>query len=327
MQPNRTRRCALFVIGLLLSLANACAFAQTEPKIYHLGVLSPSSGTVERLRRLMLPELAKLGFTEGDNLVLNVEAGPREELPRLARALAATRPDAVVAASAAAIRAMQEEGRTVPIIGFIGEDPMSAGFAASLAHPGGSVTGIVMLTPELDAKRLGVLHEAVPNSRRIAALAVQATRDEPNVAAVREAAGRAGVELLPFYAASRDEYPSVFAAMRSAGAEAVEIISAPELYTDAAMLSKLASEARLPTICQWAEMAQSGCLLGYGPDLAEEERRMANYVARIFRGASPGDLPIEGPTHFHFAVNLKTAKALGLTLPPAILARVDDVIE
>jgi len=327
MKLGRTSRCTLFIFGLLLSLTSLGAFAQTAPKVYHLGVLSPSSGTVERLRRLMLPELARLGFAEGDNLVLNVEAGPREELPRLARALAATRPDAVVAASAAAIRAMREEGRSVPIVGFIAEDPISAGFAASLGHPGGTITGIVMLSPELDAKRLLLLHEAVPNSRRIAALAVHAARDTPNVVAVKEAADRAGIELLPFYAASRDEYTSVFAAMRSAGAEALEIISAPELYTDAAMLAELAAETRLPTICEWADMAQSGCLLGYGPDLAELEHRVASYVARIFRGAAPGDLPIERPTHFQFAVNLKTAKALGLTLPPAILARADDVIE
>ena len=226
------------------------------------------------------------------------------------------------------VRKLPPDASNVPIIGgFIGEEPIVAGFASSRAHPGGTITGIAMLAPELDAKRLLLLHEAVPNSRRIAALAVRVSRDAPNIAAVKEAADRAGVELLPFYAASRDDYPSVFAAMRSAGAEAVEIISAPELYTDAAMLAKLAAETRLPTMCEWAEMAQSGCLLGYGPDFAELERRVANYVARIFRGAAPGELPIERPTHFQFAVNLKTAKALGLTVPPAILARADDVIE
>jgi len=327
MKLVRTSQCTLVVFGLLLS-ASLGAFAQTAPKVYHLGVLSPSSGSVERLRRLVLPELARLGFAEGDNLVLNVETGPREELPSLARALAEIRPDAVIAVSGPAIRAVQHAAPTVPIIGgFIGEDPIVAGFASSLAHPGGTITGIAMLAPELDAKRLLLLHEAVPNSRRIAALAVRVSRDAPNIAAVKEAADRAGVELLPFYAASRDDYPSVFAAMRSAGAEAVEIISAPELYTDAAMLAKLAAETRLPTMCEWAEMAQSGCLLGYGPDFAELERRVANYVARIFRGAAPGDLPIERPTHFQFAVNLKTAKAVGLTVPPTILARADDVIE
>ena len=172
MKQGRTSRCSLFVFGLLLSFASLGAIAQTVPKVYHLGVLSPSSGSVERLRRLVLPELARLGFSEGDNLVLSVEAGPREELPRLARALAATRPDAVIAVSGVAIRAVRHAAPNVPIIGgLIGEDPISAGFASSLAHPGGTITGVAMLAPELDAKRLLLLHEAVPNSRRIAALA------------------------------------------------------------------------------------------------------------------------------------------------------------
>ena len=185
MKLVRTSQCTLVVFGLLLS-ASLGAFAQTAPKVYHLGVLSPSSGSVERLRRLVLPELARLGFAEGDNLVLNVETGPREELPSLARALAEIRPDAVIAVSGPAIRAVQHAAPTVPIIGgFIGEDPIVAGFASSLAHPGGTITGIAMLAPELDAKRLLLLHEAVPNSRRIAALAVQVSRDAPNIAAVK----------------------------------------------------------------------------------------------------------------------------------------------
>src|SRR5438270_2587359 len=143
MKVGRTSRCTLFIFGLLLSLTSLGAFAQTAHKVYRLGVLSPSSGTVERLRRLMLPELARLGFAEGDNLVLNAEVGPREELPRLARALAATRPDAVVAASAAAIRALRHGAPTVPTIGgCIGEAPIVAGFASSLSHPGGPMTGV-----------------------------------------------------------------------------------------------------------------------------------------------------------------------------------------
>ena len=107
----------------------------------------------------------------------------------------------------------------------------------------------------------------------------------------------------------------------------LQILSAPELYTNASKLAALAVDAGLPTICEWAEMARSGCLLGYGPDRTELQRRVANYVARIFRGASAAELPIEGPTHFQFTVNLKTAKTLGLTIPPAILARADEVIE
>ena len=123
-----------------------------------------------------------------------------------------------------------------------------------------------MLAPELDAKRLELLHETVPNSRNVAALAVNAARDAPNLAAAKQAAERAGVELIVFYGAQPEDYPAAFAAMRQAGTGALEIISAPELYTDTATLAALAMETQLPTICEWAEMARLGCLLGYGPD-------------------------------------------------------------
>jgi ABC-type uncharacterized transport system substrate-binding protein len=314
------------ILALVLVLVAQTALA--ADRICRLGVLSPGAGVVERMQRTTFPELARLGFAEGKNLVIDARTGPREQLPELARQLAETRPDAVIAVSGSAIRAMRQAAPMVPIVGgFIGEDPIAAGFATSLAHPGGAVTGIVMLAPELDAKRLYLLREAVPNGRRIAALAVNAARDAPNLAAVNEAAERAGVELIPFYGAQPEEYPTAFAAMRDARINGLEIISAPEFYTDAPRLAALAVETGLPTICEWAEMARLGCLLGYGQDYNELQRRVADYVARIFGGAAPGELPIEGPTHYHFTVNLNTAKSLGLTLPPAILARADEVIE
>jgi putative ABC transport system substrate-binding protein len=242
------RRLAVLLLGTLaiLSATDATALAQAADKVYRLGLLSPSAGTFERMRAGVLPELARLGFTEGKNLVV---------------------------------------------------------------------------------KRLYLLHEAIPGVRRLGALAVNAARDSPNTTAVKEAAERASIELLLFYGAQEEDYPSAFAEMRRAGADALQILSAPELYTHASKLAALAVDAGLPTICEWAEMARSGCLLGYGPDRAELQRRVANYVVRILRGASPGELPIEGPTHFQFTVNLKIAKVLGLTIPAAILARADEVIE
>jgi putative ABC transport system substrate-binding protein len=152
-------------------------------------------------------------------------------------------------------------------------------------------------------------------------------RDAPNIAAMNDVAERSGIKLLPFYAAKPDEYPSAFAAMHDAGADAAEIISAPELFTDAALVAKIATETKLPTICEWASMASQGCLVGYGPDFAELHRRVADYVARLLRGEKAAELPIEGPTHFEFAVNLKTAKALDLTIPPSILVRANEVID
>jgi putative ABC transport system substrate-binding protein len=184
-----------------------------------------------------------------------------------------------------------------------------------------------MLAPELDSKRLHILHETLPDSRRIAALAINEQRDAPNITAVKEAADHAGVELIALYAAKSDDYAPAFAAMRNARADGLQIISAPEFVAAASGLAALAIESRMPTICEWAEMAQSGCLLGYGPDFIELEHRVANFVALIFRGTAPGELPIEGPTHFKFAVNLKTAKAIGLTIPPSVSALADEVIE
>jgi putative tryptophan/tyrosine transport system substrate-binding protein len=310
---------------VLIAIAQAAVAAD---KVYRLGILSPGAGVVERMQRTTFPELARLGFAEGKNLIIETRSGSREQLPELARGLAETRPDAAIAVSGSAIRAMKQAAPMMAIVGgFIGEDPIAAGFAASLAHPGGTVTGIVMLAPELDAKRLYLLHETLPSGRRIGALAVNSARDAPNLAAAKDAAERAGVELIPFYGAQADDYPSAFAAMRDAKIDGLEIISAPELYTDASRLAVLAVEAGLPTICEWAEMARLGCLLGYGPDYSELQRRVANYVARIFGGTAPGELPMEGPTHYQFTVNLKTAKALGITLPQSILARADEVIE
>ena len=312
----------------ILFLAATAAFAQTPNKVYRLGVLSPSAGSFDRMRSTTIPELARLGFIEGRNLVVETRFGNTEQLPALARELAASQPEVVLAVTAAAIRALRQEAGSTPIVAsFIGEDPVAAGFAKSLAHPGSNVTGIVMLAPELDAKRLDLLHEVVPGARRIAALAVSAERDAPNLAAMREVAGRDGLEMLPFYAATPGEYQSAFAAMQSAGVDALQIVSAPEFFSDARTLAELAITAKLPTICEWRSMAADGCLVGYGPDFAELLRRTADYVARIFRGAAADELPIEGPTRFEFAVNLKTAKALGLTIPQATIVRADEVIE
>jgi putative ABC transport system substrate-binding protein len=144
---------------------------------------------------------------------------------------------------------------------------------------------------------------------------------------MREVAASTGAELLVLEADGPDDYPAAFAAMRSAGAQALATTATPQFYRDAALLARLALEAGLPTVCEFAETAHSGCLLGYGPDRPELRRRMAHYVAKIFHGAAAGDLPIEQPTHYQLAVNLKTAATLGLTIPLSILARADEVIE
>jgi putative ABC transport system substrate-binding protein len=150
---------------------------------------------------------------------------------------------------------------------------------------------------------------------------------EPGAAPIRAAAAHLGIQLVELYVDGPEEYHAAFAAMGSAGAEALVIVPVPEFLGHAERLAALAAEAALPTVCGSRRPAEQGCLIGYGPDLVELRRQAADDLARIFRGASPAELPIQGPTHFDFVVNLKTAKALGLSIPPSILARADEVIE
>jgi putative tryptophan/tyrosine transport system substrate-binding protein len=315
------------IVVVLAVVIPGSAGSQTAGKVYRLGALMQSAGSVERIRAYMLPVLAREGFVEGHNLVLEVRIGIGAELPALAEELLATKPDAVLASGPIAIRAVRAASTTIPTVGaFIGGDPIAEGFAVSLARPGGDITGVLMLGPELDAKRLDLLHQTVPAAQRAAVL-VSPKQNQENLAAVRGVAEALGLDLVAVFAEAPAEYPAAFAAMRSASAQGLAILSAPDFFTNASTLATLALEAKLPTVCEWRKMAEQWCLLGYGPDYAELMARNADYVARIFRGASPGELPIEQPTHFGFAVNLKTAKALGLAIPPAILARADDVIE
>jgi putative tryptophan/tyrosine transport system substrate-binding protein len=321
------RRFSLMVL-LVLLCGPSVALAQSQKTSWRLGILTPAIAPLEAIRALTLPELANDGFIEGQNLTVETRLGSMEDLPRLARELAITAPDVVMAVGSGAIRAMLTASDTTPIVGaFIGEDPIAAGYAQSLAHPDGSVTGILMLAPELDAKRLDLLHQAFPSVSHVAALAANATRDAPNITAMEEQAKQAGFSLTPFYAAVPDAFPDTFRAMRAAGIEALAISSAPELASNAERLAALAIEAHLPTMCEWPWMAQRGCFIAYGPVFAALHRRNADYVARIFRGARPRDLPIEQPTHFGFAINTKTAKALGIEIPTSLLARADQVIE
>ena len=323
-----TRRIfVMFGMFAALTCSSPFASALADDKIHHIGILSPSAGVAGMMRSIVVPELAKFGFIEGKNLAIEARIGEIEQLPMLARELVSTNPEVVIAVAAISARAVKAAASSVPIVvSFIGEDPIAAGFAKSLAHPGGTITGIVMLAPELDAKRLHLLLELAPGAKRIAALAVDPKRDAPNLAAMSEIAGRSGITLMPFYA-KHDEYRATFEAMHNAGVDAVQLVSAPELFADVSLLATLAVEAKLPTMCEWRAMAVEGCLVGYGPNFAELQRRVAYFVARILQGAAPGELPIEGPTRYEFSVNLKTAKALNFTIPPSIFARADDVIE
>jgi putative tryptophan/tyrosine transport system substrate-binding protein len=245
-------------------------------------------------------------------------------MPSLARELLAARPDAVIAVGGAAIAAAGAATRTVPIVTF-GAKPIELGLAANYARPGGNVTGVVILASELEVKRLSILLEAAPDRRRIAVLTSPATAI--GEAAMRIAARSLGVELLTFSATGPADYPTAFAAMKVAGAQALVISATSEFYRHGKQLAALALEARLPTVCEWADMAQAGCLIGYGPNRNALRKRMADQIAQIFRGVSPGDIAIETPTVLELTVNKTIAKSLDLSIPLAVLAQADEVIE
>jgi putative ABC transport system substrate-binding protein len=237
------------------------------------------------------------------------------------------KPDAIFAIGPDAVSAARGATATIPIVVF-SADPVAAGYAESRAHPGGHVTGVSISAGELNAKRLDLLHEAVPGARRVAALMLTSV-PEPTSGeqAMRDVAHAIGIDFLRYDADGPEGYPAAFVAMRAAGVQALVIQANPIFYRDAAQLAALALGAGLPTVCEWAEMAHSGCLLGYGPSRTELRRRNGVQIAKIFQGAAPADMPIETATRFEFAINSNTAKALGIAVPQAILARADEVIE
>lgn len=314
--------------GVLFLLGSNCGVAAQEPgRVYRIGVLSPSLGSIESVRRNTLPELAKLGFVEGHNLVVEERSsdGVSERLAPAARELAALNLDAVVAVSNPAIVAMKQAAPRLPIVmSFAGDDPVLSGFAATMARPGGMITGTSMLGIEGDAKRLQLLRDAVPGARRLGYLS-PSRPDRQN--RVRGEITALGIDLVIVNAESLETYPAAIAELRARGVDAVAIAAYPVFARDAATLAALMAEAGLPTICEWREMARDGCLLAYGPNNRELRRRAASFLARILRGQAPGDIPIEEPNVFELSVNLVTARRLGIELPGQILARAEDVVD
>ena len=293
-------------------------YAEAAERVWRLGILTLADGSV--VRSIMLPYLATRGFVEGRNLVVDVREGTEEQMPALAQALVGDKADVIIATSDWALHAARAATSTIPIVAApIGTDPVRAGVAESWAHPGGNITGVCLIAPELEVKRLSLLHEALPSVHRIAVLSNHRKVVEANILPLRKAAAEAGLELVEIWVESPNEYAASFDAMRGNGVEALMIVPTPELSRDSKTLAALSAKAGLPTTGGFRESAQQGLLIGYGPSLSELRQQAASYVERIFNGAQAGELPFQGPTHFDFAINMKTAKALGITIPPSLL--------
>jgi putative tryptophan/tyrosine transport system substrate-binding protein len=320
-------RRAVLICAVLAVLSPT--YAEAAERIWRVGVLAHSQLADDgAVRSVLLPYLATRGFVEGRNLVVSVRVGSEEQMPQLAQALVGDKPDAIIALSDWALHAARAATSTIPIIvSPMGADPVSAGVAESWAHPGGNVTGVSLIAPELESKRLSLLHEALPAVHRIALLSNHRKTVEAGLLPLRKAAAVVGLELVEIWVESPSEYAAAFDAMRGAGAEALLIVPTPETGRDTGQLAALALKSGLPTIGGVRESAKGGFLIGYGPSLRELNQQAASYVERIFKGEQAGELPFQGPTHLDFAINMRTAKTLGLTIPPSLLVGADEVID
>jgi putative ABC transport system substrate-binding protein len=301
---------------------------QTKPIIGTLYISpAPWPEYVEGFRR----GLAEAGLSDGRDVTVEYHTadGHYDRLPALAADLVRRRPAAILAISSAAALAAKAATRDIPIIFFTGADPVELGLVASLNRPGGNLTGVAFLGSEIAEKRIQLLHQAVPAAETIALLVAPA--DEPyspvETRHVQSAARTLGLRLLVFNVTTDAEIAAAFAMLVEHQAGAVLIGGFGIFSTKHDQILSHTARLALPTMFAYSSDARAGALLSYSPDLIETFRQMGAYTGRILKGEKPGDLPVMQPTKFEFAINLKTARALGLTIPPSILAIADEVIE
>jgi putative tryptophan/tyrosine transport system substrate-binding protein len=320
-----------FVLFLLATyfLATAAIAAQPSAKVHRLGVLGFDAVASKAFIEAFRHGLTELGHVEGQNIIIEYRwaEGKPERLPTLAAELVALKVDVIFAAAAPAIRAAKNATKTTPIVFEMLADPVSAGFVNSLAKPGGNLTGVAGLAPELGGKRLELLKEIVP---RLNSVAVLANPDNPNFQSVLKEAQRAATILKLRLQILEVRKPTgmgdAFATMVKGGAAALTVFPDPMLLREQNRIVDFAAKNRLPTVYGISGVVENGGLMAYAPSQTEMWHRAATYVDKILKGAKPADLPVEQPTKFDFVINLKTAKQIGLTIPPNVLARADKVI-
>lgn len=323
------RRAWLALAAAAVAAGPRHVFAQTAERTWRVAMLRPSvRPPPDRFATGIQRALAELGYVEGRNLVVDTRyaEGRIHDLPRLARDQVATRPDAVIAVGLAAARAVQQATTTIPIVFWGNVDPIATGLVTNLARPGGNLTG-VLIAPEgtLAVKRLEILKEAVPRASRIALLAPDDPGFAVQLSETREAAKSLGVDLAVATVRGGD-FERAFGEIAAVRANALLVGATTHFVMARQQVIALAAKHRLPAMYEWPEQVEDGGLMAYGDSLTAANRRVAEYVDRILRGANPGELPILQPTKFRLTINAKTAKALGLTIPRTLLLRADEVI-
>ena len=305
------------------------AQAQQPARILRIGILSPLSASSFSIRlEAFRQRLRELGYVEGKNIVIEYRyaEGKRERLPDLAAELVGLKVDIIVTASGGAILAAKKASPTMPIVFAAAADPVADGYVSSLARPGGNITGISLMAPDLDSKRLEILKEAVPKVARVAFLSGGGPRANLTVTEMEPAAKGLGLKLLPLEVRGLDGFESAFARAKREGAQALITSVGPLFITLRRQVLDFAAKNQLPAIYPASEFVEAGGLMSYGPNYTDSWLRVADFVDKILKGAKPSDLPVKQPTKFELLVNLKAAKQIGLIIPPNVLARADKVI-
>src|SRR5262245_21923005 len=328
MLARRAALCAL--IGSLLA-ASLTAQAQPVKKVYRIGFLSvQSSSTIRPPLNAFKQKLRDLGYVEDRNLVIEYRSteGRHERLSELARELVRLNVDLLVTLEGTPpTLALKAATRTIPIVFFAG-DAVESGLVSSIARPGGNLTGVSGLTAGLDAKRLEILKEAVPAATRVAVLwNPENLTGVPQRNRITLAAEALKVQLRMLEVRGPDEIDNAIAVALKERSEALLVLADPLLSGQRKRIVDLTARARLPLAAHFRSFPEAGALLSYGPNIVENARQLAVYADRIFKGAKPADLPVVEPTKYELVINLRTAKALGLTIPPSLAGRADELIQ
>jgi putative tryptophan/tyrosine transport system substrate-binding protein len=311
-------------LAMALIAAPLAADAQPPSHVPRAGFLDPGQPDVGMAFR---QGLQALGYVEGQDIVLEWRSweGRPDRAPELIAELVHLKVDVLVVAGSRLVRAAQQATTSIPTVMVSGGDPVGQGFVASLARPGGNITGLTIQHPELHGKTLELLKEALPRLSRVSLL-WELTVDLTGRRDIEDAALSLGVQLQTLEVRGPEEFPRAFQTAVEGGAEALYVWESAMLGAHLPRIADLAVKSRFPAIGQLRPSVEAGLLLSYGPDLADLFRRAATYVDKILKGAKPGDLPVERPMRLELVINLKTAKALGLTIPPTLLFQADKVI-
>jgi len=323
----------IFCVALTAMLFALCATAQSQSQktLPRIGYLSASSlAALAGRTNAFRGGLSDLGYVEGKNIVIEYRYGDGQldRVPALASELARLKVDMIVIAGGnATVSGAKQSIESVPIIMANVQDPVGSGFVASLARPGGNITGLSALTADLAGKRLDLIRETFPRALRVAALFDP--QDDSKIVELKEAqaiAKAAGIKLQAVEVRRSSDFERAFKAVARERAEVLLVLQNALTTTGRKPIADLATKNRLPTVWADSGLMDAGGLMSYGPNVADLFRRAATYVDKILKGAKPADLPVEQPTKFEFIINLKTAKQIGLTIPPNVLARADRVI-